>query len=61
MEVIESCDSIAVSTRMRLARNFEGYPFPNRLLRDPHAAEQATEMISLISAELKLIDAFVLY
>lgn len=61
MEVLESCESIAVSTRMRLARNFEGYPFPNRLLRDPHAEEQATEMISLISAELKLIDAFVLY
>jgi len=61
MEVIESFESVAVSTRMRLARNFADYPFPNRLLRDAHAEEQAQEMIGLISSELKRIEAFVLY
>ena len=31
--VLESFESVAVSTRMRLARNFADYPFPRRLLR----------------------------
>ena len=41
--VRESFESVAVSTRMRLARNFADYPFPGRLLQDAHAEEQAME------------------
>ena len=54
-------ESVAVSTRIRLARNFADYPFPERLLLDPHAEEQASEIVSLVSAELKLLEEFVLY
>lgn len=59
--VLESFESVAVSTRIRLARNFADYPFPGRLLRDPHAVEQAQEIVQLISAELNAVEAFVLY
>ncbi|MDE7158674.1 MAG: ATP--guanido phosphotransferase, partial [Clostridiales bacterium] len=59
--VLESYESVAVSTRIRLARNFADYPFPGRLLRDPHAKEQAQEIVQLISAELNAVEAFVLY
>ncbi len=54
-------ESVAVSTRIRLARNFKDYPFPGKLLCDPHAEEQASEIIRLISAELKALDTFELY
>ncbi|MBR7186236.1 MAG: ATP--guanido phosphotransferase [Clostridia bacterium] len=54
-------ESVAVSTRMRLARNFKDYPFPGRLLSDPHAAEQSGEMIRLLSAALAGVEDFTLY
>ena len=59
--VRESFESVAVSTRMRLARNFADYPFPGRLLKDAHAEEQAQEIVRLISASLSRIDQFTLY
>ena len=46
-------DMVAVSTRIRLARNFRGYPFPNRIGR-----AAAREIVNLISTELKRVDAF---
>ena len=54
-------ESVAVSSRIRLARNFLDYPFPALLMRDPHAEEQAAEMVSLIAAELRSMDDFKLY
>ncbi len=54
-------ESVAVTSRIRLARNFKDYPFPARLLRDPHAVEQAGEMIHLLSAELTSLEDFTLY
>ena len=56
-----SYESVAVSSRIRLARNFKDYPFPERLLQDPHAEEQAQEIIRVLSAELEGADSFVLY
>ncbi len=61
MDVLESFESVVASTRMRLARNFADYPFPNVLLRDTHAEEQAGEIVSLIATELKQVDNFRLY
>lgn len=61
MDVLESYESVAASTRMRLARNFEDYPFPNILLRDAYAEEQAGEIVSLLTAELSRFDEFRLY
>ena len=49
--------NVAVSTRMRLARNFADYPFPNRL-KDERAAR---EIVRLIAAELNYRDTFDLY
>ncbi len=54
-------ESVALSSRIRLARNFQDYPFPNRLIKDSHAVEQASEIISLISAELNAVEEFTLY
>lgn len=54
-------ETIAVSTRIRLARNFADYPFPGRLLRDAHAEEQAGEMIQRVAEELGRIEDFHLY
>ncbi len=54
-------ESVAVTSRIRLARNFKDYPFPARLFRDPHAEEQAGEMIHLLSAELTSLEDFTLY
>ncbi len=54
-------ESVAVSSRIRLARNFRDYPFPNRLLADAHAEEQASEIIRLIAAELRSMEDFTLY
>lgn len=50
-------EKVAVSTRVRLARNFKDYPFPNRL-KD---AETAREMVRLVSAELMRAEEFDLY
>jgi len=50
-------DSVVVSTRIRLARNFVDYPFPNRL-KDERAA---FEIVKLIAAELNHTDEFTLY
>lgn len=43
-----------VTTRIRLARNFADYPFPNRLKN----VVQAREIVRLIAAELKHTDTF---
>ena len=59
--MLNSFESVAVSTRIRLARNFKDYPFPARLLRDRHAEEQAHEIVRLIAAELGEIEDFSLY
>lgn len=61
MDVLESYESVVVSTRMRLARNFADYPFPNILLDDAHAEEQAGEIISILTAELNRFNEFRLY
>lgn len=61
MNISKNYESVAVSSRIRLARNFADYPFPARLMRDAHAEEQAQEIIRLISANLKRLDEFVLY
>ena len=61
MEVLESYESAIVSTRMRLARNFADYPFPNVLLKNERAVEQANEMTSILYADLKGVDNFKLY
>ena len=60
MSIQQKYESVAVSSRIRLARNFADYPFPARLLRDAHAEEQAQEIIQLVSAKLSRLDAFVL-
>ena len=46
-----------VSTRVRLARNLEGYPFPNRLKSE----KQAKEIIRLVSSGFSRLDEFRLY
>ncbi len=61
MALINTFESVAVSTRIRLARNFKDYPFPGRLLKDKHAEEQAHEIVRLIAAELAEIEDFSLY
>ena len=47
---------VAVSTRIRLARNFEDYPFPNRLF-DVSLAE---EIVRLVTDELCGVEDFTL-
>ncbi len=59
--VIQTFESVAVSTRIRLARNFKDYPFPNLLMKSSHAEEMAEEITGLIAAELSRVDNFVLY
>ncbi len=56
-----SYESVAVSSRIRLARNFRDYPFPDRLIKSPHAREQASEMVRTINAELNAVEEFELY
>lgn len=46
-----------VSTRIRLARNLEGYPFPSHLKDE----KQAKEIIRLVSSGLSRLDEFKLY
>ncbi len=50
-------ENVIVSTRIRLARNFADYPFPNRLKDEA----SAREIIRLVAAELNTVDAFTLY
>ena len=50
-------ENVAVSTRVRLARNFEGYPFPNRLKDE----KRAKEIVMVVAAALNRTDAFKLY
>lgn len=57
-EVAFQYRKVAVSTRIRLARDFADYPFPWKLIQDPHAEERAYEMIRLVAARLSLIDDF---
>lgn len=61
MNIRKEYESVAVSSRIRLARNFADYPFPARLMRDAHAEEQAREIVQLVSAKLVGLDAFALY
>lgn len=46
-----------VSTRVRLARNLDGYPFPSRLTSE----KQAKEIIRKVSLGLNRVDEFKLY
>ncbi len=57
----EAWESVVVSSRIRLARNFKDYPFPARLICAPHASEQASEMIRIVAGELMSIGEFRLY
>lgn len=61
MDVLESYESVVTSTRMRLARNIADYPFPNILIRDAQAEEKASEIVSILTEELRRFDEFKLY
>lgn len=50
-------DGTVVSTRVRLARNLEGYPFPSHLKNE----QQAKEIIRLVSSGLSRLDEFKLH
>ena len=50
-------DGTVVSTRIRLARNLEGYPFKSHLKNEKHAKE----IIRLVSCALARLDEFSLY
>ena len=50
-------EGIVVSTRVRLARNIEGYPFPSRLKEE----KKAKEIIRLVSSGISRLDEFRLY
>ena len=50
-------NSCVVSTRVRLARNLEGYPFPSHLKDE----KQAKEIIRLVAAALSRLEEFRLY
>ena len=50
-------DGTVVSTRIRLARNLEGYPFPSQKKKK----KQAKEIIRLVSCALARLDEFSLY
>ena len=56
-----SYESVAVSSRIRLARNFQDCPFPDRLLLSPHGRERASEIVRTINAELNALEEFDLY
>lgn len=47
-------DGTVVSTRIRLARNLEGYPFPSHIKSE----KQAKEIIRLVSSGLSRLDEF---
>lgn len=50
-------DSVVASSRIRLARNLNGYPFPSRLKND----KQAKEIIRAVSSAINKVDEFRLY
>ncbi|MDE6104950.1 MAG: protein arginine kinase [Clostridia bacterium] len=50
----KTAEGIVVSTRVRLARNLEGYPFPSHLKDE----KQAKEIIRLVSSGLSKLDEF---
>jgi len=50
-------ETVAVSTRMRLARNVAGYPFPNKL-KDENAA---WDIVDLVDAALKSTERYTFY
>ncbi len=52
-----SANKTVISTRVRLARNLEGYPFPSHLKDE----KQAKEIIRLVSSGLNRLDEFNLY
>lgn len=56
-KVDEKVNKAVVSTRVRLARNIVGYPFPNKLKSET----QAKEIIRLVNTELNRLDPFNLY
>ena len=47
-------ESTIVSTRVRLARNIAGYPFPSKLKN----TEQAKEIIRLVNTEASRVGVF---
>ena len=51
---MDNTQSTVVSTRIRLARNLEGYPFPSHLSSD----KQAKEIIRLVSSGLSRLEEF---
>ena len=59
LAIDEEC--VAVSTRVRLARNFVDYPFPARLVGDKHAEEQSREIVQIVSGALGALDRYDLY
>lgn len=59
--VVIDFECVAVSTRIRLARNFVDYPFPARLLADRHAEEQSREIVQIVSEALRALDHFDFY
>lgn len=50
-------NTVAASSRIRLARNLNGYPFPSRLKDD----KQAKEIIRAVSSAINKVDEFRLY
>lgn len=50
-------DSTIVTTRMRLARNIAGYPFPSKLKSEA----QAREIVRLVNTEASRVGVFKLY
>lgn len=54
---MENYDKTVVSTRVRLARNLEGYPFPAHLKDE----KTSKEIIRLVSSALNRLDEFNLY
>lgn len=51
---MDNISSTVVSTRIRLARNIEGYPFPSHL----KSQKQAREIIRLVTSGLSRLDGF---
>ena len=49
-------ETTVTSTRIRLARNLSGYPFPNRIQK-----EQAKELVEKVDVALKKLDEFTRY
>lgn len=55
--MVDESEGIVVSTRIRLARNLEGFPFPSHLKDE----KQAKEIIRLVSARVNKLDEFHLH